>query len=169
MKILDRLPVNDEHYRLNVHGELLRIRSFQIIVQVSISDVSTWNTRTPSIPALLDTGLNHNFSIQERHLTRWAGIHSQSLPLKGVVRDGQRAPSLRFANVWIHRNRTGMRDLREGEPFLLTTEEGIMIYPDDGSNYPRLPLLGLRAIIKNKLKLVIDGKRQHTSLASRIW
>jgi len=44
-----------------------------------------------------------------------------------------------------------------------------MIYPDDGSNYPRLPLLGLRAIIKNKLKLVIDGKRQHTSLASRIW
>jgi len=44
-----------------------------------------------------------------------------------------------------------------------------MIYPDDGSDYPRLPLLGLRAIIKNKLKLAIDGKRQHASLALPIW
>jgi hypothetical protein len=49
---------------------------------------------------------------------------------------------------------------------MLTLEEGIAIYPSDGSKYPRLPLLGLRAIIKNKLKLVIDGKRQQVSLRS---
>jgi hypothetical protein len=47
--------------------------------------------------------------------------------------------------------------------------EGIAIYPDDGSNYPRLPLLGLRAIIKNNLKLVIDGKRKYVSLSSPAW
>jgi len=46
---------------------------------------------------------------------------------------------------------------------------GIAIYPDDGSNYPRLPLLGLRAIIKKNLKLVIDGKRKHASLSSPTW
>jgi hypothetical protein len=54
MTILDRLPVNDEHYRLDVHGEPLRTRSFQIIVQVSISDVLTWDARTSTIPGVLD-------------------------------------------------------------------------------------------------------------------
>jgi hypothetical protein len=169
MKILDRLPVDDEHDRLDIHGEALRIRPFQIIVQVSISDRSRWDARTPIIPALLDTGNNHNFSIQENHLARWVGVHPQSLPFLGAIREGGRTPSLRFANVWIHRNRSGRRDLRYGEPFLLPLEEGIAIYPDDGSNYPRLPLLGLRAIIKNNLKLVIDGKRKYVSLSSPAW
>jgi hypothetical protein len=136
---------------------------------VSLTQEATWETRTPVIPALLDTGNNHNFSIQEHHLTRWVGVHAQSLPLLGAMREGIRTPSLRFANDWIHRNRPGRRDLREGEPFLLHLEEGVAIYPDDGSNYPRLPLLGLRAIIKNKLKLVIDGKRKSVSLSSPTW
>jgi hypothetical protein len=77
--------------------------------------------------------------------------------------------SLRFANVWIHRNQPGKRDLRAGDPFLLALDEGIAIYPNDGSNYPRLPLLGLRAIIKNNLRLVIDGKGKFVSLNSPIW
>jgi hypothetical protein len=81
MKILDRLPVFDQHYELEVCGEPLKTRPFQIIVQVSI----------------------------------------------------------------------------------------IAIYPEDGSSYPRLPLLGLRGIIKNNLKLVIDGKRNHVSLSSSAW
>jgi len=169
MKVFDRLPVVEEHFHLDIHGERLRIRPFQIIVQVSISDVLTWDPRTPIIPALLDTGLNHNFSMQESQLARWAGIHPKGWPFLGVIREGGRAPSLRFANVWIHRNQSGRRDLRDEQPYLLALDEGIAIYPDDGSNYPRLPLLGLRAIIKNNLKLVIDGKRKHASLSSPTW
>jgi len=169
MKILDRLPVGEGRDRLNINGEALRTRPFQIIVQVSLSDTLTWDARTPIIPALLDTGLNHNFSIQERHLVRWAGLHLAALPLLGAMREGSRTPSLRFAGVWIHRNQPGRQDLRSGELFLLPLREGIAIYPDDGSDYPRLPLLGLRAIIKNNLKLVIDGKRKHASLSSSMW
>ena len=52
---------------------------------------------------------------------------------------------------------------------MLAVEEGIAIYPSDGSDYPRLPVLGLRAIFKNNLKLVIDGKREHVSLRSSFW
>jgi len=169
MKILDRLPVFDKRYQFDIHGEPLKIRPFQILIQVSLSDIPAWDPRTPLIPALLDTGNNHNFSIQERHLTRWVGVHSQSLPFLGEMREGARTPSLRFANLWIHRNRSGCRDLNAREPFLLPLEEGIAVYPDDGTNYPRLPLLGLRAIIKNDLKLVIDGKRKHASLSSPAW
>jgi hypothetical protein len=63
MRILDRLPVVDEHYQLDIHGEALRIRPFQIIVQVSISDILTWDSRAPIIPALLDTGNNHSLAV----------------------------------------------------------------------------------------------------------
>jgi hypothetical protein len=85
------------------------------------------------------------------------------------MHEGGRTPSLRFANLWIHRNRPGSLALRGSEPFLLHLEEGIANYSDDGSNYPRLPLLGLRAIFKNDLKLVIDGKGGCVSLSSPIW
>ncbi len=169
MKILDRLPVLDQPHESEIRGERLKIRSFQIIVHVSLSDTPVWDPRTPAIPVLLDTGNNHNFSIQERHLIRWAGLRPQGLPLLGAARDGGRIPSLRFANAWIHPNQPGYQHLKGGEPYFLALKDGIAVYPEDGSDYPRLPLLGLRAIIKNNLKLVIDGKRRHASLRSPIW
>ena len=47
---------------------------------------------------------------------------------------------------------------------MLRLAKGVIVYPADGSNHPRLPLLGLRAIMDNNLKLTIDGKRDHVSL-----
>jgi hypothetical protein len=85
------------------------------------------------------------------------------------MREGRRTLSRRLAHVRIHRNRSGSQGLRDGEPFRLALEEGIAIYPRDESDHPRLPLLGLRAIIKYNLKLVIDGKRRYVSLNSRTW
>lgn len=169
MKILNRLPIDGEHVSSSIPNVPLYLKPFQIGIRVSILDEPNWDSRALIIPALLDTGNNHNFSIQDRHLIRWAGIHPESLRYLGVIRDREHSPSLRFARIWIHRNRRGSRDLIQCEPFLLRLEEGIAIYPSDQSNYPRLPLLGLRAIIKNQLKLVIDGKRKHASLRSPIW
>jgi hypothetical protein len=169
MRILDRLPVDDKHHRVEIHGESVLIRPFQTIVEVSISDALTWDPRTPIFPALLDTGNNHNFSIQEHQLSRWAGIQPLGLAFLGNIRERERALCLRRAQVWIHRNQSGTRDRRVAPPFLLALEEGIAAYPDDGSMYPRLPLLGLRAIIKNNLRLVIDGKRRYVSLVTRRW
>jgi hypothetical protein len=34
---------------------------------------------------------------------------------------------------------------------------------------PRLPLIGLRAIVANKLKLVIDGDRHYATLKTKAW
>jgi len=107
MKIPDRLPVDDLHHLLNIHGESLRIRPFQIIVEVSISDALRWDPHTPILPALLDTGNNHNFSIQDHQLSRWAGIQTQGLAFLGIIREGERAPSLRRAHIWIHRTARG--------------------------------------------------------------
>jgi hypothetical protein len=169
MKILDRLPVLDKYHQSWFQGESVRIRPFQIVVPLSLSVIPIWDPRTPIIPALLDTGNNHNFSIQENHLARWVGAYARGLPLLGTLRESTRTATLRFANVWMHCNRPGQSDLREREPFLLHLEEGVAVYPYDGSNYPRLPLLGLRAIIKIDLKLVLDGKRRYVTLSSPIW
>jgi hypothetical protein len=165
MRILDRLPVAEEHILLNVSGGRLRVKPYQIIVSISISDVPTWDARTPIIPALLDTGNNHNFSIQEQQLSRRAGIHPEGLRSLGVMREAGRTPALRFANVWIQRN----QPIPAEDPVKLTLDEGIAIDSADGSNYPRLPLLGLRALLKNNLKLVIDEKRSRVSLRSPFW
>jgi hypothetical protein len=107
MKVLDRLPIAEAHFLLNVHGEPLRLRPFQIIIQVSISPFRPWDSRAPIIPALLDSGNNHNFSIQEHQLARWAGIHPEALPFLREIRETGRTPSLRYARIWIHRNRAG--------------------------------------------------------------
>src|SRR5262249_16957916 len=155
MRVLDRLPIAKEHSLLSVHGEPLRLRPFQIIVQVSISPYRPWDPQSPVIPALFDSGNNHIFSIQEHQLKRWGGIHPESLLYLGKIRETERTPSFCAAYIWIHCNRAGSRELSDRKPFPLHLPEGIAVYPSDGSNYPRLPLLGLRAILNSELKLVI--------------
>lgn len=169
MKILDRSPIADKHYHLDCQGPSLAIKPYQIVIQVSLSDDATWDSRIPIFPALLGTGNNHNLSIQEHHLRRWAGIDPRFLQFQGKVRVAQRSATLRLARIWIHRNQTGRRDLRNDEPFMLPLDEGVICYADDGSNDPRLPLLGLRAIMDSNLKLIIDGRRKHASLRSPLW
>jgi hypothetical protein len=41
--------------------------------------------------------------------------------------------------------------------------------PDEAPGAPRLPLLGLRAISRSDLKLVIDGKRREVTLLTSGW
>lgn len=50
--------------------------------------------------------------------------------------------------------------------FLLQSRPGIAVYP--GSEYPRLPLLGLRAIGENRLTLKMDGVRREAALRTPI-
>jgi hypothetical protein len=46
--------------------------------------------------------------------------------------------------------------------------EGIVVSPPT-STYPRLPLVGLRAIVRNNLDLGVKGKRAMVSLSSGSW
>ena len=65
----------------------------------------------------------------------------------------------------LHRNRPGTRELAEGSlPLILT--EGFTLAPEGSS---RLPIIGLRAIVSNRLILRIDGKRRLVNLRSQGW
>ena len=170
-KILDRLPIPTHDDLVSVRNETVRVRQTEIIVWVSVSVKSAlgWNPALPHFPAIIDTGHTHNFSIQEQQLVRWAGIRPERLQVLGHVRQaGQRIP-LHAANVWLHHNLRGQQDLlRDEPPYLLKLPRGIAVHSATES-YPRLPLVGLRAILSNRLHLAVDGERQQVTLRTPDW
>jgi hypothetical protein len=104
---------------------------------------------------VLDTGNNHNFAIRQEHFARWTGL---TLPKRGLVNVGGRTIPLYAANVWIHPD--------SGDPFRLRMEEGIAVYPPDVANPARLPILGLRGLVRNGLMIAIDGKKSEVTIST---
>ena len=68
-----------------------------------------------------------------------------------------------------HPNQPGQRDqFRNQPPFRLELSQGICIYPK-GRDFPRLPLLGLRTLIRNKLHFSLDAERCLVDLRTPDW
>jgi hypothetical protein len=171
-RLLDRAPFPTRSTEVIIRSERIRIRANQIVVWITLSDSRTKvpNPASTPFPAVLDTGHNHTLSLQERHLVVWAGITASSLSDAGFTRDRGVRVALRFANIWVHANLPRSLDrLADRPPHLLSAERGIAIYP--GSSFPRLPILGLRAIADNRLILKVDGVRREATLrtAFRWW
>jgi hypothetical protein len=171
--LIDRVPVPEATSEIAYRGQRVRVRGDQIIVWVTLTKPLTGahDPRVVPFPAILDTGHNHTFSIQERHLIDWAGLNPAILTETGSTRDRGERIRLRAATVWVHRNEPGSRErLTADEPIELLAPQGIAIYPS-GANFPRLPLLGLRAITRNRLVLVVNGYRREATLrtAYRWW
>ena len=152
MKILDRHPITDRPTIVDVQGELVDVRRNQILIWVSIGDVRR------RFPALLDTGHSHNMSISTRHLERWSGA---KLEMVGDVNIGNDVVSQFAAEVHIHRSVKGMLS---AETYPLEMPQGISVIEDGCPAAPRLPLIGLRTLISNKLKLIVDGGQQTVTL-----
>jgi hypothetical protein len=158
MRILDKLPISDEPATVTVGTESVIIKRFQIFVWVSIQASSPF-------PAILDTGHSHNFSITESQLAHWVRLRPSEFKLIGTTRlKGEKLLQLQ-GDFQLHRNRQGTRELAEGSLPLIMTE-GFTLAPEGSS---RLPLIGLRAIVSNRLILSIDGKQRQVTLRSKGW
>lgn len=168
--LLDRTPFLDNATEVVVRGERVRIRANQIIAWVSLTlrRIESPNPAAVPFPVIVDTGYTHSFAIHERHLIEWAGLRPDVLPFAGTVRErGQRVP-LRGANVWIHPNVRGTRDELAGRPpHRIETATGIAVYP--AGEFPRLPLLGLRAVAENRLVLNANGRSRRATLRTPAW
>lgn len=164
-RLLDHMPFASTPDEVVVRSERVRVRANQIILWMSLTPLRIKSANPVAIPfpVILDTGHTHSLAIQERHLVEWAGLRPHELPLLGDVRErGQRVP-LRKANIWVHSNVRGVRDeLADRPPHLLEAPRGIAVYP--AGDFPRLPILGLRAIAENALTLTIDGARRTATL-----
>lgn len=170
MKILDRLSYFSERTTVPVRGEEQRVRAYQIVVWVSINieRILEWDQRLPLVPAILDTGNNHNFSIGRSQLLRWAGIQPELLEPRGTLRERGERVALHAATLWMHSNQVGTRVARtDQKPHYVDLRRGIAIYPDERA--PRLPVLGLRALTDNELHFSVDGRHRLVWLRTQDW
>lgn len=130
MRILDRLPVPQADTLAFVGAESIRIKQYQVVVWVSVTAVADgeWRPTIPRFPAILDTGHTHNFSIQQQHLARWAGVDQGVLRQVGSIRhEGIRTP-LVAARLWLDRNVRGQAAVAADAPFPLHVVRGIAIH-----------------------------------------
>ncbi len=167
MLILRQLPFRETETTVSVAEAKVTIRAYQIIVWISLTrqKLVELDPDTPRFPAVLDTGNNHNFALQREHLAAWSGLDPSTLVGRGQIQVGNQVLPLVEANVWIHRNQPGERDtFSKRPPFCLELPEGIAVYPPGVSTVARLPILGLRALVRNGLHLTIDGKNHHVNL-----
>lgn len=173
MKILDRLPISGDHTSLRFGQRYIKVRPDQIVVWLSvhIAGAIEPEENIPKFPALLDTGSNFGFAVQHRHLREWAGMDPGLLVSLGTVSILERVATRRRAAVWLYPNVPGRQDMAvDRPPFRLTMERGIAIYPTDTDPPgPRLPLLGLPALLDSSLDCWIDPERRHVNVRTRTW
>jgi len=169
--ILRDLPFQETDDEVTVGLQRIPIKPYQIIVWVSLTarGMLELPPHAPRLPVILDTGHNHNFSIQEEHLHDWAGLRTDPLTQIGTIMERGRRLPLHALHVWIHRNFRGQRVLSSHEPAeRLKLDKGIAVYPR-GLAYPALPLLGLRALVRNKLHFTMNPERCVVNLRTPDW
>lgn len=172
--IIQKLPFFSKPEPVEVQGRRIAVVSDQIIVCVSIARTGT--PRLPEnalrFPAVLDPGFTHSFLIQQDHLLRWAGFDPRHFRTTGSLPVRGRTVPLLNANIWLHRNQPGQRDEFSAQPpYCVELDQGIAVCPPEMGDYPRLPLLGLRAIRFGNLHVAIDGQRCHVTIRTprRFW
>jgi hypothetical protein len=139
------------------------LRPPKIIVGISLTLVAERDHLSQGVmtlPAILDTGFNRTLEIDEWHLVRWAGLRKEHLdPIRKDKSDQGRKYDLCRANLWLHRTPyEGPRTPRVRSPILLRSSTHVRVMAPIGKPNPRLPLLGLMALVENKLQLSIDGE-----------
>jgi hypothetical protein len=165
------MPFTEFAGEVVVRGERVQVRANQIIIWVSLGlhRIMEPNPAAVPFPAILDTGHTHTFSTRQRHLVDWANFRPEILPILGAIREQGQRLDLLGAHVWVHPNRHGQQQrLADGPPYRIVAPRGIAVYST--GDFPRLPLLGLRAIADNELILKADGKKRlATLLTARRW
>ena len=162
--ILRDLPYQPESYWLDAPGRgtsRFEIRPNQIVCWASLTPENySWgdSDRIPCFPILIDTGNGRNFTLQEKHLQDWAHVGAlDAVRKKSQVKINNILVSLRAATLWLHRNVPGQaRPDRSRIPLPIDFSPGIEVVPSE-VNYPRLPLLGMRALFIARLELTVNG------------
>jgi len=139
------------------------LRPPKILVGLSLTLVDEQHTFPKGVitlPAILDTGFNRTLEIDEWHLVRWASLRKEHLELtaKDKTQEGRKY-DLYEANLWLHRTPyAGPRTPPTRSPLLLENSTQVRVMAPMGKPNPRLPLLGLMALVENNLQVLIDGE-----------
>jgi hypothetical protein len=164
--IVHQVPIIEKETTVLVRGKGIPVLENQLVVWVAIrpKGVEVPPPVTDAFPAILDLGFNHNFFLRDDHFFEWAGYRQEDTGAIGRRRFFGSAIHLRPFNIWIFRNKPRRRDeLRSAIPVLLELADGLAVNIP-GHSLPRLPLLGLNALLTNRLRLAVDGEKRRFSL-----
>ncbi len=166
--ILRDLPYFDRETVLTINSQQVIIRPHQIIVWISLTQPGIspdeYNPQTPRFPAILDTGLSYHFAIQEEHLRPWSGSDPEHYErLKKIRLNSVEVPTFK-ASVWLHLNRQGSRDEFAAKIPHRLPASSIAVYEPGTADFLRVPILGLRAFDRSRMRLSIDFKNHAVSL-----
>jgi hypothetical protein len=170
-KIIRNLPFFDRVTSWPVSGGRVSILPLQVTLSVSLTGQRepTLHPRAFRFPAVLDTGFNKTFLIQEDHLNHWAGLRREHfVQAEEMTFRGKKVPVFR-ADIWLHPNIPGKRDDAPGRPpFRIRLYPGIAVSPR-GMGEPRLPLLGMRALFLGDLQMSFRWRKMLFSLRTTPW
>lgn len=145
----------------------MEVKPFQIVawVGIGVKGLLEPGQDAPRFPSVLDIGNTHNFAIREEHLMNWAGLQPQHFRARQPIRlGGQQVPVL-AGNIWLYPNVRGKRDVLLGAlPFQLELPDGIAMYPRGMPGAPRLPMIGLRALVWNNLLLTVNAHNRRVAI-----
>ena len=164
-----RLPFYADATTLRIpSGPAIKIMHDQIVVWLSVAP--TAQPQLPAsarrFPALIDLGFNGSFLLREDHVSQWAGVEfdEEKFPFLGTYQAYGHDIASFVGDVWLHANVPGFRDqVADTRPFCLEMIKGISVCPASMSQI-RLPLIGLQALRKNRLRLLVNGEKRYMSL-----
>lgn len=163
MKILDRLPFDSQPTTVDTFVGPVAVNPLQIIVWLSI--VSREEPSRP-FPAILDTGANLNLVLNESHIQTWLGLQVTQFRHRAMMLiDGKKVP-VREAGILLHRNIPGTNQIAQGS-HELSTDGGVVVYAKS-TTYPRLPILGLRALFSSN-RVLINTRKRHLTVDTGGW
>jgi hypothetical protein len=114
------------------------VRPFQIVVPIRVVLGQQLSEEFPAIP---DIGHTHNLAMSAEHLRNWVRLKLKQI---GTLKINKQEVSIFGAHLQF-----------EGKQLLCP--EGIAVYPDGHPNAPRLPVMGLRVIARNNVRLLIEN------------
>jgi hypothetical protein len=141
-------------------GGKVSVKPLQPVVWVSVAppEVVELPIEAPRFPALIDTGFNQALLIQDSHLWLWGGVKPADLQVHPGenARYGDQVWPFRIADIWLHPS--GSNDANPvpvAAPYCLETHPGILVVPAN-ERRQRLPILGMRALAWNRIRLQLD-------------
>jgi hypothetical protein len=114
------------------------VRPYQVVVPIR---VMLGNQLSDEFPAIPDIGHTHNLAMSAEHFRDWVRLKLNEI---GSVTINKQKVSLFGAHLQF-----------EGKQLLCP--EGIAVYPQGHPNAPRLPIMGLRVIVRNNVRLLIEN------------
>lgn len=117
---------------------LVKIKPYQFAVPIRLV---AGRAASQFFPALFDPGTNHNLAIRQQHLRDWTGLVLRKI---GAVTINGIIVPVAAADI-------------ELDGKVLSNPDGIIVYPDNVAFAPRLPVLGLRTLVRNNVEILIRG------------